>query len=1048
MNVQELHNGPPLLRAIFFGAVEEVLSLLSSKEDACWEDKKQRTLLHAAAYMGDSKIVELLLLHGAAVNAKDKKWLTPLHRACCSGNHEVVHVLLRHKANVNVCDRTWQTPLHVAAANNAVKCAELLVPYLKDVNIVDGAGRTSLHYAAYNGHLEMTEYLIRIGCSVNAYDRRNNRSALHFAAFMGHDSIVKTLIDNGADVKDKDSHLYTPLHAAAASGSVSCMKVLIKAGADVKAKNGRGNTLHVACVNGHVDAVKDLIASGINIEAVNFHRQTPLHVAAASPNSVECLEVLLQAGAKINVRSKDGYTPLHMTAIYGRFTRSKSLLDAGAIADAEDKVRNTALHIAAWFGHECLTTTLLEYGASPALQNAELHTPLHLSCLTGHIEVCRKLLQADSNCIDTKDVGGRTPLHLAAYKGFVDCLDLLLSNGANFRLTDDDNRLALHYAASQGHYFCVFTLVGFGSDSNARDIDGATPLHLAAASTATDAGAKCVQYLLKHRADPRLRDKRGFTAFHYAVAGGNQPALVALLEACSLITAEGFNYTEEPDPPPPELTPLHLAAYYGHSKILSLLLPLFSDTNIKEDSGKTPLHLAASKGHQQCVKLLLNNGALVSIQDSVGRCTPIHCAAAAGYTPCLLLLLKNVDDPSIVNCYDAKQRTALTLAVTNMNTECIISLLKYKADCNLADVNKHTPLFRAVINERSYRLGKLLLSHGAKVAIQDTNGKTPLHLAAACGRISHFRRVIALAEMVRADPAAATLRDDQDCTVLHWACYNGQYDCVKYLLQENVVDTLEGNSFSPAHCAAFLGSVDCLELLINKFGGKTIAALRDTPGDRLPLHVAATSGALECARLILNCVGPKLAGIESPDYLGRTPLHCAAIAGKCEVIELLLEREANLSANDCNKNTALHLACQRRQSAAASLLLKWIESNNANANSENATQPQQQQISVINMLNEQHSTPLHLAARNGLVKVTRRLLQLGASVVAVDAEGLTPALACAPNRAVARCLATILAAHSQHWETAQHSPSIQQTSEVYLNGRSGDSQHSSDSEFY
>ena len=95
-------------------------------------------------------------------------------------------------------------------------------------------------------------------------------------------------------------------------------------------------------------------------------------------------------------------------------------------------------------------------------------------------------------------------------------------------------------------------------------------------------------------------------------------------------------------------------------------------------------------------------------------------------------------------------------------------------------------------------------------------------------------------------------------------------------------------------------------------------------------------------------------------------------------------------------------------------------------------------------------------------------------MVAVDAEGLTPALACAPNPAVARCLATILAAHGtyinlpqffiskiihkqinepivttgQNWETAQHSPSIQQTSEVYLNGRSGDSQHSSDSEFY
>lgn len=65
----------------------------------------------------------------------------------------------------------------------------------------------------------------------------------------------------------------------------------------------------------------------------------------------------------------------------------------------------------------------------------------------------------------------------------MECLDLLLSSGANFRLPDNENRLALHYAAGQGHYLCVFTLVGFVSDVNAQDACGATPLHLAAAAS-------------------------------------------------------------------------------------------------------------------------------------------------------------------------------------------------------------------------------------------------------------------------------------------------------------------------------------------------------------------------------------------------------------------------------------------------------------------------------------------------------------------------------------------------------------------------------------
>lgn len=163
-------------------------------------------------------------------------------------------------------------------------------------------------------------------------------------------------------------------------------------------------------------------------------------------------------------------------------------------------------------------------------------------------------------------------------------------------------------------------------------------------------------------------------------------------------------------------------------------MPLFSNTNIKEDTGKTPLDLASYKGHEQCVQLLLRYGACVSVQDSITRRTPVHCAAAAGHFNCLELLLENTEDSNVVNCYDTKQRTPLTLAVANSNPECALLLLKYKADCNLPDVNKHTPLFRAVVKERDHQLVELLLSHGAQVMIQDANGKTPLHLAAACGR--------------------------------------------------------------------------------------------------------------------------------------------------------------------------------------------------------------------------------------------------------------------------------------------------------------------------
>jgi ankyrin repeat protein len=105
-----------------------------------------------------------------------------------------------------------------------------------------------------------------------------------------------------------------------------------------------------------------------------------------------------------------------MTAIHGRFTRSKILIDKGATIDCPDKNDCTPLHIAARYGHDLLTNTLLSYGANPSQKGYEGRLPLHMCCLAGYVECCRKLLQAkvDLNALDDS---GKTPTHCAAYRG-------------------------------------------------------------------------------------------------------------------------------------------------------------------------------------------------------------------------------------------------------------------------------------------------------------------------------------------------------------------------------------------------------------------------------------------------------------------------------------------------------------------------------------------------------------------------------------------------------------------------------------------------------
>lgn len=172
---------------------------------------------------------------------------------------------------------------------------------------------------------------------------------------MGHIEVVQLLIRNGADIEAKDRNQYTPLHAAAAGGKspitpqklhhvhhfatshLFCLlgmadvcEYLLNTGAQVGACNIFGNTaLHVACLNGQLNVCELLLNRGADIEVTNSRRETPLHLAAASTRGADCLNFLIEKKANIDAKRADGRTPLHVTAIHGRFTRSKTLIDAG-----------------------------------------------------------------------------------------------------------------------------------------------------------------------------------------------------------------------------------------------------------------------------------------------------------------------------------------------------------------------------------------------------------------------------------------------------------------------------------------------------------------------------------------------------------------------------------------------------------------------------------------------------------------------------------------------------------------------------------------------
>ncbi len=87
-------------------------------------------------------------------------------------------------------------------------------------------------------------------------------------------------------------------------------------------------------------------------------------------------------------------------------------------------------------------------------------------------------------------------------------------------------------------------------------------------------------------------------------------------------------------------TPLHLASYWGCTKIAKLLIENKADVNAKDVCGNTPLHLASRYNNLEIVKLLIEKGADVNAKDNYSK-TALDIAKSHDYQEIIDLLTKN-----------------------------------------------------------------------------------------------------------------------------------------------------------------------------------------------------------------------------------------------------------------------------------------------------------------------------------------------------------------------------------------------------------------------
>jgi len=106
-----------------------------------------KEIIKAAKAGAATRVAELLKQDPKLISAVDTDGSTPLHCATWKGHLKVVEVLLAHGADVNAHNKNdhWgTTPLHAAAHGNQRAIAELLIAHGADIRAINLNGRTPL----------------------------------------------------------------------------------------------------------------------------------------------------------------------------------------------------------------------------------------------------------------------------------------------------------------------------------------------------------------------------------------------------------------------------------------------------------------------------------------------------------------------------------------------------------------------------------------------------------------------------------------------------------------------------------------------------------------------------------------------------------------------------------------------------------------------------------------------------------------------------------------------------------------------------------------
>ena len=246
----------------------------------------------------------------------------------------------------------------------------------------------------------------------------------------------------------------------------------------------------------------------------------------------------------------------------------------------------------------------------------------------GDLPAMKRYIAEGTDVNAPDDYSNLSPLAWSASHGQTEATRLLIENGADVDIRDDNGSTPLHSAAVFGRADVAKLLVEKGANPQARNDDGGTPadaLHLDWRTTTFIGGLMGIE--VERENIPVMQSGRNEIAKLFGVKEFDSKARAPAQDLSSSVfvgdlveVKQMLTDGADPDAKDPQsgATMLSIAALMGHTEVVALLLEHGADVNARSRDGGTALHTAAFLGRAETVKLLLEKGADTTLRNNTG----------------------------------------------------------------------------------------------------------------------------------------------------------------------------------------------------------------------------------------------------------------------------------------------------------------------------------------------------------------------------------------------------------------------------------------------